>query len=164
MSLDSGTRLGPFEILSVIGAGGMGEVYKAKDTRLERTVAIKILPSHLSQNPQLKQRFEREARAISSLSHSNICSLYDIGNQDGIDYIVMEYLEGDTLSRRFLYPTVISSFMENQMVWLDRTGKELGKLGQPGTFKSGYRYRRDLVSRRHKIDLQLQSKWSVRSV
>jgi len=111
MSLDSGTRLGPFEILSVIGAGGMGEVYKAKDTRLERTVAIKILPSHLSQNPQLKQRFEREARAISSLSHSNICSLYDIGNQDGIDYIVMEYLEGDTLSRRFLYPTVISSFI-----------------------------------------------------
>ncbi len=100
MSLAAGTRLGPFEILSVIGAGGMGEVYKAKDTRLDRTVAIKILPSHLSQNAQLKQRFEREARAISSLSHSNICSLYDIGHQEGTDYIVMEYLEGDTLSRR----------------------------------------------------------------
>src|ERR1043166_731668 len=100
MSLTAGTRLGPYEILSAVGAGGMGEVYRAKDTRLDRAVAIKVLPSHLSGNPQLKQRFEREARTISSLSHPNICALYDIGHQDGIDFLVMEYLEGETLARR----------------------------------------------------------------
>jgi len=100
MSLATGTRLGPYEILSAVGAGGMGEVYRAKDTRLDRVVAIKVLPSHLSENPQLKQRFEREARAISSLSHPHICALYDIGQQEGIDYLVMEYLEGESLSQR----------------------------------------------------------------
>ena len=100
MPLAIGTRLGPYEILSAIGAGGMGEVYKAKDTRLNRIVAIKVLPSHLSENSQVRQRFEREARTISSLSHPNICTLYDIGHQNGTDYLVMEFLEGESLLQR----------------------------------------------------------------
>ena len=95
-----GRQLGPYQVLGVIGAGGMGEVYKAKDTRLNRTVAIKVLPRLLSERVDLRQRFEREARAIASLSHPNICALYDIGRQDGIDFLVMEYLEGETLSKR----------------------------------------------------------------
>jgi eukaryotic-like serine/threonine-protein kinase len=100
MALTSGTKLGPYEIQSSLGAGGMGEVYRARDARLEPTVAVKILPMHLSDNPGAKQRFEREARAISSLSHPNICHLYDVGSQDGIDFIVMEFLEGETLADR----------------------------------------------------------------
>jgi eukaryotic-like serine/threonine-protein kinase len=100
MVLTSGTKLGPYEIQSPLGAGGMGEVYRARDTRLDRTVAVKILPAHLSDDPEAKQRFEREARAISSLSHSNICHLYDVGSQGGLDYLVMEYLEGETLASR----------------------------------------------------------------
>jgi eukaryotic-like serine/threonine-protein kinase len=100
MVLTSGTKLGPYEIQSPLGAGGMGEVYRALDTRLDRTVAIKVLASHLSSSPELKQRMEREARAISSLNHPNICHLYDIGSQDGADYLVMEFLEGETLAER----------------------------------------------------------------
>ncbi|HEY1660713.1 MAG TPA: protein kinase [Candidatus Sulfotelmatobacter sp.] len=100
MALTSGTKLGPYEIQSPLGAGGMGEVYRAKDTRLDRSVAIKVLPSHLSSNPELKQRMEREARAISALQHANICTLHDIGSQDGTDFLVMEYLEGQTLAER----------------------------------------------------------------
>ena len=100
MALSSGTKLGPYEIVSAIGAGGMGEVYRARDTRLDRTVAIKILPSHLSENAAAKERFEREAKAISSLSHGNICHLYDVGQQDGVSFLVMEYLEGETLASR----------------------------------------------------------------
>ena len=100
MALASGTKLGPYEILNPLGAGGMGEVYRAKDTRLDRTVAIKVLPSHLSSDPELKQRMEREAKAISALQHPNICTLYDIGTQDGTDFLVMEYLEGQTLAER----------------------------------------------------------------
>jgi len=100
MTLSAGSRLGPYEILAPLGAGGMGEVYRAKDTRLERTVAIKVLPSHLSSSPELRQRFEREAKTISQLTHPHICSLYDVGHQDGTDYIVMEYLEGQTLAER----------------------------------------------------------------
>ena len=100
MALTSGTKLGPYEIVSLLGAGGMGEVYRAHDTRLERTVAIKVLPSHLSSDAELKHRFEREARTISSLNHPHICHLYDVGSQDGIDYLVMEYLEGETLDHR----------------------------------------------------------------
>jgi serine/threonine protein kinase/dipeptidyl aminopeptidase/acylaminoacyl peptidase len=92
--------LGPYEILAQLGAGGMGEVYRAKDTRLGRTVAIKVLPSHLSSSLDLRQRFEREARAVSSLNHPHICTLHDIGHQDEIDYLVMEYIEGQTLSSR----------------------------------------------------------------
>jgi eukaryotic-like serine/threonine-protein kinase len=100
MALAPGTKLGPFEVVASLGAGGMGEVYRARDTRLDRTVAIKILPAHLSTSAELKARFEREARAISSLSHPHICHLYDIGSQDGIAYLVMEYLEGETLADR----------------------------------------------------------------
>jgi len=100
VALSAGTRLGPYEIQAPIGAGGMGEVYRARDTRLERTVAIKVLPAHLSSNPDLKQRFEREARTISSLNHPHICTLHDIGHQDGTDYLVMEHLEGETLAQR----------------------------------------------------------------
>ena len=98
MSLTSGARLGPYEILSPIGTGGMGEVYKAKDTRLDRTVAIKVLPEHLAESPERKERFEREATAISQLNHPHICTLYDVGEQDGLDYLVMEYIEGETLA------------------------------------------------------------------
>jgi Tol biopolymer transport system component/tRNA A-37 threonylcarbamoyl transferase component Bud32 len=100
VTLSTGSRLGPYEILAPIGAGGMGEVYKARDTRLERTVAVKVLPEHLSSNEELKQRFEREAKAISALSHPHICGLFDVGEQDGAAYLVMEYLEGETLADR----------------------------------------------------------------
>src|SRR5271167_1739757 len=100
MALPVGTKLGPYEIIGQLGAGGMGEVYRAKDTRLDRTVAIKVLPSHLSSDAELKQRMEREAKAISALQHANICTLHDIGSQDGTDYLVMEYLEGQTLADR----------------------------------------------------------------
>ncbi len=102
MTLSAGTRLGPYEILASVGAGGMGEVYRARDTRLDRTVAIKVLPSHLSSSEELRQRFEREARAVSQLNHPHICVLHDIGQQDGTDYIVMEYLEGETLAERLV--------------------------------------------------------------
>src|SRR6516225_4178632 len=100
MTLQSGKRLGPYEIVAPLGAGGMGEVYRGRDTRLERDVAIKVLPQHLASHPQFKQRFEREARTISSLNHPHICTLHDIGRADEIDYLVMEYLEGETLARR----------------------------------------------------------------
>jgi serine/threonine protein kinase len=100
MAILSGKRLGPYEILSAIGAGGMGEVYRARDTRLERVVAVKILPDHLSDRAELRERFEREARTIASLNHPHICTLYDIGQQDGTDFLVMEYLEGETLAQR----------------------------------------------------------------
>src|SRR6266404_2996492 len=100
VALTSGTRLGPYEIVSPLGAGGMGEVYRARDTRLDRTVAIKILPPHLSEDPILRQRFEREAKAISSLNHPHICVLHDVGNQDGMQFLVMECVEGETLAKR----------------------------------------------------------------
>src|ERR1700730_3487753 len=100
MALISGTKLGPYEIIAPLGAGGMGEVYRARDTRLDREVAIKVLPSHLSQSPDLRARFEREAKAISGLQHPNICVLYDVGRQDGVDFLVMEYLQGETLAAR----------------------------------------------------------------
>jgi eukaryotic-like serine/threonine-protein kinase len=100
MALTSGTKLGPYEIQSLLGAGGMGEVYRALDTRLDRTVAVKVLASHLSSSPELKQRMDREGRAISSLNHPHICQLYDIGSQSGTDYLVMEFLEGETLAER----------------------------------------------------------------
>jgi len=100
MTITPGTRLGPYEVLAPIGAGGMGEVYRARDTRLDRTVAIKILPEQLAATPEVRQRFEREARAISSLNHPHICSLYDVGHQDGTDFLVMEYIEGETLAGR----------------------------------------------------------------
>src|SRR3989440_5405852 len=100
MALTPGIRLGPYEIVSAIGAGGMGEVYKARDTRLDRTVAIKVLPPHLAADPQFRERFDREARAISQLNHAHICTLHDIGDDDGTAYLVMELLDGQTLAQR----------------------------------------------------------------
>jgi Tol biopolymer transport system component len=100
MDLAAGTRLGPYEIVGAIGAGGMGEVYRARDTRLERCVALKILPAHFSSNPELKSRFEREARMLSSVAHPYICHLYDVGSQNGVAYLVMELLQGETLAER----------------------------------------------------------------
>ncbi len=102
MGLTAGMKLGPYEIVGPLGAGGMGEVYRARDTRLGREVAIKVLPTHLAENSEAKQRFEREAKAVSSLSHANICPLFDVGSQDGVDYLVMEYMEGETLASRLL--------------------------------------------------------------
>ena len=99
-SFSTGTRLGNYEILESIGRGGMGEVYKAKDTRLDRTVAVKVLPEHLANDPARRERFEREARTISQLNHPNICMLHDVGEQDGVAFLVMEYIEGDTLAER----------------------------------------------------------------
>ena len=108
MPIAAGTRFGPYEIISAAGAGGMGEVYRAKDTRLDRIVAVKVLPSELANDPEKRQRFEREARSISTLSHPHICTLHDIGQQDGVDYLVLEYLEGETLEKKLekgLLPT-----------------------------------------------------------
>src|ERR1019366_4411846 len=102
MGLKPGTKLGPYEIQSPLGAGGMGEVYRARDTRLERDVAVKVLPANLSADPSLRQRLEREGKAVSKLSHPHICMLHDIGHQDGVDYLVMELVEGETLERRLL--------------------------------------------------------------
>src|ERR1039458_8937742 len=102
MPLSAGTKLGPYEILSAIGAGGMGEVYKARDTRLDRIVAIKVLPTHLAGRCELRERFEREAKTIASLNHPHICTLFDTGHQNEIDFLVMEYIEGETLAQRLL--------------------------------------------------------------
>src|SRR5262250_2498104 len=100
MPLAPGTKLGPYQIQSPLGSGGMGEVYRAHDTRLERDVAIKVLPTNLSSDPSLRQRLEREAKAVSKLSHPNICTLYDIGQQEGTNFLVMELIEGETLEQR----------------------------------------------------------------
>src|SRR5512139_4144106 len=100
MSLVAGTRLGPYEILTAIGVGGMGEVYKARDTRLDRSVAIKVLPTHVSADPERRARFEREAKAIAGLNHSHICTLYDVGESEGSTFLVMEHLAGETLAQR----------------------------------------------------------------
>ncbi|MCM2317460.1 MAG: serine/threonine-protein kinase, partial [Thermoanaerobaculia bacterium] len=102
MTLTAGTRLGPYEIVSPLGAGGMGEVWRAKDTRLERDVAIKILPGDFATNVQLKARFEREAKTISQMNHPNVCTLFDVGHDEGIDYLVMELIEGESLADRLL--------------------------------------------------------------
>src|SRR5919109_4819626 len=98
--LVAGTRFGPYEIQTPLGAGGMGEVYRARDTRLDRTVAIKILPADVATDPHRRERFKREARAISSLTHPHICTLHDVGEQDGVDFLVMEYLPGETRDHR----------------------------------------------------------------
>src|SRR3990172_1313619 len=100
MVLSAGNRLGPYQILSPVGSGGQGEVYRAKDTRLERTVAIKVLPADVAADPAARERFEREARAVAALNHPHICVLHDIGRHEGIDFLVLEYLEGETLGER----------------------------------------------------------------
>lgn len=99
MALASGSKLGPYAVLSTLGVGGMGEVYRARDSRLGRIVALKVLPERLSQNVELRQRLEHEARTISKLSHPNICTLYDIGHDQGIDFLVLEFVEGPTLRK-----------------------------------------------------------------
>ena len=100
MTIPAGTRFGPYEIVAPLGAGGMGEVYRARDTQLARDVAIKVLPAHLSASPEARLRFEREAKAISQLTHAHICTLYDVGSESGTEYLVMELLEGETLAAR----------------------------------------------------------------
>ena len=100
MPLTPGTSLGPYQIESPLGAGGMGEVYEATDTRLDRTVANKVLPEHVAADPDLKARFEREAKTVAALSHPHICPVFDVGEQDGVNYLVMEYLDGETLVKR----------------------------------------------------------------
>ena len=102
MMLSIGTRLGPYEIQSALGAGGMGEVYRARDTRLDRAVAFKVLPAQLASDPQFRERFDREARAISALDHPHICALYDVGEYNGTSFLVMQYLEGETLAGRIV--------------------------------------------------------------
>src|SRR5207245_10375766 len=102
MSLSAGTKLGPYEIQSLLGAGGMGEVYRANDTRLDRRVSIKVLPSHLSSDPDRIQRLEREARTIPSLNHPHTCALYDVGTQSSVTFVVMEFLDGVTLAHRLM--------------------------------------------------------------
>src|SRR5512143_1557125 len=98
--LDAGTKRGPYEVVAPLGAGGMGEVYRARDTRLGRDVAIKVLPQHLSAHPEVRSRFEREAKTVSSLNHPNICTLFDVGREGATDYLVMELVEGETLASR----------------------------------------------------------------
>src|SRR6185295_10765202 len=100
MPLSAGTRLGPYELVGIIGAGGMGQVYRAKDTRLDRIVAIKVLPPELASDREFRERFEREAKTISALNHPNICTLFDIGQDADVQFLVMEYLEGETLAAR----------------------------------------------------------------
>lgn len=100
MALSPGTRLGPYTIVAAVGAGGMGEVYRATDTRLDLTVAVKVLPEHLSDDPRLQQRFEREARALAGLSHPHVCTLHDVGHENGVRFLVMELLDGETLAAR----------------------------------------------------------------
>jgi len=100
MPLESGVQLGPYRIISLVGGGGMGEVYQSRDTRLERTVAIKVLPGHLPEVAELRERFEREARAVASLNHPHICTLHDVGREQGVDFLVIEYLDGETLASR----------------------------------------------------------------
>ena len=100
VALSPGARLGPYEVTVLLGAGGMGEVYKATDTRLDRVVAIKVLPSQVAGDPHFRARFEREARTLGSLHHAHICPIHDVGSADGVDYLVMEYLDGETLADR----------------------------------------------------------------
>ena len=102
MALVSGARLGPYEILAPLGQGGMGEVYRARDMRLDRTVAIKVLPQHLRDDEELRRRFEHEAKSLAALSHPHICPVFDVGQQDGVDFLVMEHLDGETLAGRLV--------------------------------------------------------------
>src|SRR6266568_1577100 len=100
MPLAADTRLGPYQIVAPLGAGGMGEVYRARDSRLDRDVAVKVLPTHLAADPQALARFEREAKAVAALSHPNILAVFDVGTDQGISYVVTELLEGETLRSR----------------------------------------------------------------
>src|SRR5262245_10204290 len=122
--LNAGALLGPYRIEAMLGAGGMGEVYRATDTRLHRTVAIKVLPETLAANRQLRERFDREARTISQLDHPHICALYDVGEQDGRSYLVMQYLEGETLEVRLKKgPIPLSEVLQVAMQMADALDK-----------------------------------------
>ena len=151
MALTSGKKLGPYLIESLLGAGGMGEVYLARDTRLERTVAIKVLPTHLSSNPDLHQRFEEEARSISRLQHPNICVVHDIGSEDGIDFMVMEYVAGQTLDK-LIPPDGLAT---------DLATKYAGQIGDP-TIADGILDR--LVHNAHRIEMRGESMRKKRNV
>src|SRR5436190_19268959 len=108
MAFDAGTRLGPYEIIDPIGAGGMGKIYRARDTRLDRTVAIKVLTGALAGDSESRRRFEHEARAIAALNDPHICTIHDIGRHGELDYLVLEYLEGETLADRLLRPPALT--------------------------------------------------------
>src|SRR6516225_7180407 len=113
MPLAPGKHLGPYEIIAPLGAGGMGEVYRARDTRLCRTVAIKLLPTHLAHNWEFRERFEREARTLAAISHPNICTIFDIGEVEGVSFLVMEYLEGETVAARVVRgPLIMRELLE----------------------------------------------------
>jgi serine/threonine protein kinase len=114
MVLPAATRLDPYEIQSAVGAGGMGEVYKARDTRLERIVATKVLPDTLATDPGFRERFDREAKAVAALTHPHICAIYDVGHQDRTAYLVMEYLEGITLAGRLGHRTGANCFSSGE--------------------------------------------------
>ena len=137
MPLGVGSRLSHDDVTAPLGAGGMGEVYKATDTRLDRTVAIKVLPEHVAADPDLKQRFEREARTVAALNHPHICTLHDIGTQDGIDFLVMEYLEGETLEERLVRgPLELDETLDIAMQELaDRATKKSGQTGRHRVYK-----------------------------
>ncbi|HUP48984.1 MAG TPA: protein kinase [Thermoanaerobaculia bacterium] len=117
MTLQSGTRLGPYEIVAPIGAGGMGEVFRARDTRLERSVAIKVLPAELAADAQFRLRLEREAKTISQLNHPHICTLYDTGHENGVDYLVMELIEGESLAGRLARARTVTGFDEPRLLF-----------------------------------------------
>lgn len=131
MALAPGARIGPYEVQSAIGAGGMGQVYRARDIRLDRIVAIKVLPEHVASDPEARQRLEREARAISSLNHPHICTLFDVGQDNGTDYLVMEYLEGQTLPRGSRLDLVPLERVLSQPVARRRMGRFLQRGRQP---------------------------------
>ncbi len=139
MTFPNGTRLGPYEIVAPIGAGGMGEVYRGRDTRLDRSVAIKVLASPLAAKLDIRERFEREAKAISSISHAHICTLYDLGHENGTDFLVMEYLEGETLAHRLTRGPLP---IEQSSIWIAKRGStERRKLTQASArpiFVNGY--------------------------
>src|ERR1700724_3034805 len=138
MPLTAGTKLGPYEVVAPLGAGGMGEVYRATDTGLDRTVAIKILPAHLSDNPEARQRCVREARTISSLNHPHICVLHDVGSQNGTDYLVMEYVQGETLEARLQKgPMPLKQALEGGMQICD-AGEKGARVGAQALTHKGH--------------------------
>ena len=137
VSLGVGARLGPYSVTAKIGEGGMGEVYKATDTRLDRTVALKVLPEHVAADPDLKQRFEREARTVAALNHPHICTLHDIGQEGDTAFLVMEYLEGETLEERLVRgPLELDETLDIVMQELaDRATKKSGQTGRHRVYK-----------------------------
>jgi serine/threonine protein kinase len=145
MVLQAGVRLGPYEIVGPLGAGGMGEVYKARDTRLDRIVAVKVLPASLAADPVFRDRFDREARRISSLDHAHICVLYDVGREAGVDYLVMQFLDGETLAHR-LQRGPLPTFPSGTGIWQVSTGGGKSPVWSRDGKQLYYLTARDLVS------------------